>query len=406
MIVNTTPYNQRKLALALGLLALGLPYAASAQDPMLPVPGLVEQMTAQQPAPPPAQDLQPTAQPQAATSGGSDALEQFRARAQGGQMGQQQAQPSQQSESGDALPEVRNVRVKTEGMDYLGTNTVDLEVRDLPIDVSDEGFQQGIRDEAFEAAADGMFPLSAHEIREILRRYDETRRAVETPHYDLPSPEVKVENISLDPGVTPPIINTAVGHVTTLTMLDVTGAPWPIQDVSWAGDFEVVEPEEGGHIIRITPMANFAYGNISMRLLTLKTPVTFTLRTARDMVQYRLDARVPEYGPMATAPIIQGTNHTVAGDKVLTQILDGRTPDGAERLDVSGVDGRTTAIVMGGTTYLRTPLTLLSPAWDSSVKSADGMNVYAMAETPVVLLSDAGTFRRATLRSREGLFDE
>lgn len=414
MIVNTIQNYQRKLALVLGLIALGLPYTALAQDPMLPVPGLAEQMTVQQqPAPPPAQDLQPTAAPQAQTqapaaSGSSDALEQFRARAQGGQMGQQQtqAQPSQTSETGDALPEVRNVRVKTEGMDYLGTNTIDLEMRDLPIDVSDEGFQQGIRDEAFEAAADGMFPLSTHEIREILRRYDETRRAVETPHYDLPSPEVKVENISLDPGVTPPIINTAVGHVTTLTMLDVTGAPWPIQDVSWAGDFEVVEPEEGGHIIRITPMANFAYGNISMRLLTLKTPITFTLRTARDMVQYRLDARIPEYGPMATAPIIQGTNHTVAGDKVLTQILDGRTPDGAERLDVSGVDGRTTAIVMGGTTYLRTPLTLLSPAWDSSVKSADGMNVYAMAETPVVLLSDAGTFRRATLRAREGLFDE
>lgn len=403
MIGKTKTYNGRGLALAVGVLMFGASAPVCAQDPMLPVPGLAEQMTVQQPA----QTLQPAMQPEAPQPSGADPLEQFRNRAaQSGQMGQQSTQQAQQSGTGDALPEVRNVRVKTEGMDYLGTNTIDLELRDLPLDVTSEGYQQGIRDEAFDAAADGMFPLSTHEIREILRRYDETRRAVETPHYELPAPQVKVENISLDPGVTPPVINTAVGHVTTLTLLDVTGAPWPIQDVSWAGDFEVVEPEEGGHIIRITPMANFAYGNISMRLLTLKTPITFTLRTTRDVVQYRLDARIPEYGPFATAPIIEGKNHTVAGDKVLTQILDGRTPDGAERLDVSGVDGRTTAILIGGTTYLRTPLTLLSPAWDSSVKSADGMNVYAMAETPVVLLSDAGTFRRATLRAREGLFDE
>lgn len=322
------------------------------------------------------------------------------------QQGQMGASPSQQG--GDALPDVRNIRVKTDGMDYIGNQSLDLEIRDMSLNQyeDDYQYQQSIREEAFGAAADGMFPLHTDEIREILRRYDETRRAVETPHYERPKPEVKVETISLDPGVTPPTINTAVGHVTTLTMLDVTGAPWPIQDVSWAGDFEVVEPEEGGHIIRITPMANFAYGNVSMRLLTLKTPVTFTLTTARDVVQYRFDARVPEYGPMAEAQLIEGGKHIVAGDKTLTQILDGLVPAGAERLEVGGVDGRTTALLAGGTTYLRTPLTLLSPAWDNSVKSADGMNVYAMAETPVVLLSDGGKFRRVTLRAREGLFDE
>jgi intracellular multiplication protein IcmK len=382
------------LTLMAGVLAIvsATPAQAQGADPMLPVPGLAEQMTGQQ------QDSAPS------SSSGSSRLDAIRARAQGqnAPSGQQQAP----AKTGDALPDVRNVRVQTEGMDYLGTSTVDLELRDIPVETNDELFQQSIRDEAFDSAADGMFPLSTGEIREILRRYDETRRAVEMPHYELPIPQVKVENISLDPGVVPPVINTAVGHVTTLTILDVTGAPWPIQDVSWAGDFEVVEPEEGGHIIRITPMANFAYGNISMRLLTLKTPITFTLRTTRDVVQYRLDARIPEYGPMASAPLIEGASQVVAGDKVLTQILDGMVPADAERLDVAGVDGRTTALQIGATTYLRTPLTLLSPAWDSSVKSADGMNVYAMAETPVVLLSDAGTFRRATLRPREGLFDE
>ncbi len=414
------------LALGLGLMAL-LPAPAAQAQESLPVPALQDQFN---PAPQQAQPVQqaPAAQQQpvvpapdqaqlnaqqqpvtqqapVAASSGSAALDAIRARAQGNNA---PVQPQQNTAAtgGDALPTVNNIKVNVEGMDYAADNAMNLEIRDTPLDPQSEEFQQGVRDEAFSNAATGMFPLRPDEIKEILRRYDDTRRAVESPHYDLPKPEVKVETISLDPGVTPPVINAAVGHVTTLTILDVTGAPWPIQDVSWAGDFEVVEPEEGGHIIRITPMANFAYGNISMRLLTLKTPITFTLRTTRDVVQYRFDARIPEYGPMAEAPLIEGSHQMVAGDKVLTQILDGLTPEGAEKLDVAGVDGRTSALVMGGTTYLRTPLTLLSPAWDNSVKSADGMNVYAMAETPVVLLSDAGKFRRATLRAKEGLFDE
>ena len=61
---------------------------------------------------------------------------------------------------------------------------------------------------------------------------------------------------------------------------------------------------------------------------------------------------------------------------------------------------------MSGTTYVRTPLTLLSPAWQSSVSSADGMNVYALTAAPVLLLSDGGEFARATLKEKEDLLDE
>ncbi len=427
-------YRTITLAGALAFVSM----AAAAQD-MLPVPGLEDQFgvqqapaaaAQQQPVPAPSQSqlgMQQTqppvtqtqaqdqtaqavvpAQSQTPTPSASDVIDQMRARAQA-ERGSAPTEGNTQNTAapaGNALPQVDNVRVNVEGMDYIADQSMNIEMRDTPLDPQSDEYQQSIRQEAFDAAANGMFPLRTDEIKEIMRRYDETRKAVETPHYELPTPEVKVETVSLDPGVTPPVINTAVGHVTTLTVLDVTGAPWPIQDVTWAGDFEVIEPEEGGHIIRITPMANFAYGNVSMRLLTLKTPITFTLRTGRESVQYRFDARIPEYGPMAEAPLIDGGKQIVAGDKVLTQILDGVTPTDAEKLDVSGVDGRTTAILIGGTTYLRTPLTLLSPAWDSSVKSADGMHVYAMAETPVVLLSDGGKFRRATLRVREGFLDE
>ena len=90
----------------------------------------------------------------------------------------------------------------------------------------------------------------------------------------------------------------------------------------------------------------------------------------------------------------------------MTTLLDGVASGGMTKLQVVGVDGRTTAYARSGTTYVRTPLTLLSPAWQSSVSSADGMNVYALSNAPVLLLSDGGEFVRATLKEKEDLLDE
>lgn len=271
---------------------------------------------------------------------------------------------------------------------------------------SPEELQEEIRSEAFDAAITGLFPLEPDQIKELVKRHDAVQEAVKTPPHKAPTPEISVQNVSLDPGVMPITIKTAVGNVTTLNMLDATGAPWPVQDVTWAGDFEVIEPEQGGHIIRITPMSDYARGNVVIRMLTLKTPLTMTIETNRDVVQYRVDARIPEMGPFAKAPLMQGGKSLVAGSTDLTAILDGVMPGGMKKLNVSGVDGRTTAYAMGDTTYVRTPLTLLSPAWQSSVSSADGMNVYALTSAPVLLLSDEGNFQRATISDKEELLDE
>lgn len=311
----------------------------------------------------------------------------------------------------DALPVVENTRlsVSDTGLNYPSQNNVNANFSSGgqdPAYQSQEELAEEIRQEAYDAAITGLFPLSPDNIKGLLNKYDQTKHAVKAPVHGIPTPRINVETISLDPGVTPMIVKTAIGHITTLNILDMTGAPWPIQDISWAGDFEVIEPEEGGHIIRITPMERSAYGNISMRLLTLKTPVTITLRTDTEEVQYRVDVRIPEFGPFAQTPIIEGGSDRVAGGSTIMSVLDGTPPQNAVRLNVSGVDGRTTAYKMRGTTYVRTPLTLLSPGWDQSVSSADGMNVYALSNTPVILLSDRGRFMRVNLTAGKGLFDE
>jgi intracellular multiplication protein IcmK len=165
----------------------------------------------------------------------------------------------------------------------------------------------------------------------------------------------------------------------------------------------VTPPEEGGHVVRITPQSAHNVGNLSIRLVDLITPITFTLQTGLDEVDYRFDARIPKQGPLAKVPLIEngGLKSVVGGDENLVQILDGTPPTNSEKLKIEGTDGRSGVWRLAGRIYLRTPLTLLSPAWSSSVTSADGMNVYVLNDTPVILLSDEGRVVKAHIAASE-----
>ena len=257
------------------------------------------------------------------------------------------------------------------------------------------------REESFDQAVGTVLPLKPDEIREMLEYFRESREAAETPIVE-PEAQIKIETVSLDPGTPPSTIKTAPGHVTTLNILDVTGQPWPIRDVSWAGQFNVTPPDEGGHVLRITPLSAHGSGNISIQLVDLITPITFSLKTGLDISHYRFDARIPEMGPLANVPLIdQGGLEAVAGNKQMINFLEGLPPADATQLEVTGVDGRTRVWEFGSQYYLRTPLVLLSPAWSNSLKSSDGMNVYTLNEAPVILLSDKGRMVEARIESQE-----
>ncbi len=312
---------------------------------------------------------------------------------------------AQQDANPAVSPEIETPDPTAGGFQQPANGAVSQEVYDLnaamsdaEIEAKEAEMQQKARELSFDSALNGMMPLSPDQIRALLDKYKVTREASEKRIGGPPKPEVVLETVSLDPGATPPIIKLSPGHVTSVNILDMTGQPWPVQDVSWGGNFEVISPGEGGHIIRVSPMASEEIGNMSVQLLGLKTPVTFSLQTQLDVVQYRFDARIPEYGPKASPPIIDpGLTIEAGGDKSLGQILDGVPPAGAEKLSVSGADARTSVYRVGDAIYLRTPLTLLSPGWSSSVKSADGMTVYVINNSPVLLLSERGKMIRAAV---------
>lgn len=314
-----------------------------------------------------------------------------------------------QDDNADDLPQgADQVALPDDGLaeDELAFGNEDFDFEKSPKEI-----QQEARREAFDAALQGLLPLKPEEIRKLLEHFDRTQESVQVPVYPAPRPEVAVETLSLDPGSMPTAIKVAYGYVTTLNIVDSTGAPWPIEDITWAGNFEVVELSGAGaqpssHFIRITPQSEFAYGNMSINLLSLKTPVIISLETSRDIVHYRFDAIIPEPGPLAKAPLIDRGISTVAGNIHIASFLEGVAPPNAKRLQVTGVDGRTSAYRYNGMTYLRTPFTLLSPAWVGSASSADGMRVYAMNNAPVVLLSENGKMKRVRLSERGDISDE
>ncbi len=269
-------------------------------------------------------------------------------------------------------------------------------------EVSKTKAESDLRKDALKAASGQMMPLKPTEIRKLLEMYDETTQAAETPVYPTPEPESAFQTISLDPGAKPLVVKTAIGNVTTLSIVDITGQPWPIQDLTWAGDFQIEQPESGSHMLRVTPTSQFATGNISMRLVGLNPPVIFSLKAERKSVHVRLDVQIPEVGPKGVLPPVETPVTTKAGDDDMTAVLMGVvTGEGSEHLKVDGVDGRTTAYNQGGMMYVRTPYTMLSPAWTKSVQSADGTKVYALNFTPVVLLSDKGKMVRAYISRKE-----
>ncbi len=334
----------------------------------------------------------PTTAP--SSSAGADPLAQFRASVD--------SQNATVQPAGTPAPTPGGFQQPVGAADAAAMQNYDLDI-DAEVEAQQAELDRKAREDAFKAALDGTMPLQPGEIRELLDRYRGTREAAEGRIGGHPKPEVTFKDISLDPGAVPPTIKLSPGHVTTVAVLDLTGQPWPIQDVSWGGDFEVQSPKEGSHVLRISPMGAVSMGNLSVMLLGLKTPVTFTLDTQQDVVQYRFDARIPEYGPNALPPMIDPGVTTVAGDTSMIQVLEGALPSGATKMDVSGVDGRTTVYRLDQQVYLRTPLTLLSPGWDSSVKSADGMTVYAIGNSPVLLLSDRGKMVRAMIEENRTL---
>jgi len=242
---------------------------------------------------------------------------------------------------------------------------------------------------AFEQLLNNLLPLKPDQIRELRRQIDITDRAAADP-VRPEQPSVSSLDVSLAPGGAPPEIRTAAGRVTALSFYDVTGAPYPVSAVVVGNPdlFQVEAPIPEGNLVTITPLAPYAEGNMVITLLDQSVPILVKLLAGTEVVDYRLDMRVAARGPLAAAPVQFVDSSPQVGGPLISSFLDGLPPEDAEpvSLDQPGLS----AWRLNNALYLRTRMTLLSPAWSNSAAGAGGLKVYVVPDVPVILASDNG----------------
>lgn len=244
-----------------------------------------------------------------------------------------------------------------------------------------------VRDEAFAAMTQTQLPLTPDQIRTLRHLYDQTQRAAAEYPGVPPRPTSSSLVVNLSPGAMPPIIRLLSGFVTSLVFIDSTGAPWPIKayDIGDPGAFDIKWDEKSNTLL-VQSITQYKQANLAVQLVGLNTPVMITLQPGQAAVDYRVDLHVPGIGPLAF-PIINGL--PPAASPLLLNVLSGIPPAGSRTLQIIPA-GYADVWMYRGVLYVRTPATILSPAWIATMSSSDGTHAYKMPITPMIMISQNG----------------
>ena len=297
--------------------------------------------------------------------------------------------------------------------------TTDRDVGGAP--PSSDGVANGNPPAAQKAAQDAI-PLTPAMIEELARRYNASKQAEEQAVTQLAAPINRQVDVSFAPGLATSIINTVKGYPTAVSFFDSTGQPWPIQwdtnsnpaaisggtncnaqtnaggPSAVAIGFFVCTPTKGSNVLEITPISLAPRGGLVVSLEGAPKPLTFLLVSGGGRYDADLSVHVADRGPHAKVEIMTQPDAPDTGAPFLTGMLEGVPPADATPLAVEGVSPEgLRAWRLGRNVYLRTRYTLLSPEWTASEAEA-GLTVYAVPNTPVVLLSVNGRTVSASLK--------
>lgn len=256
-----------------------------------------------------------------------------------------------------------------------------------------------LAEKAFQNVSRSALPMTPGQIVRLKQMLAETQRASATAAETPPRPVLTTQIANLAPGSIPPVIRLQQGFVTSIVFVDASGADWPILSCNLGNPkaFNLLQWESGGNTIKIQALSMYKYGNLAVNLKGLSTPVMLTLTTGQDIVDYRVDLRIPRMGPNSK-PMVNGDYLPPGANSVLLSVLDGVPPPGAKPLNVEGGDCQ--AWEVGNKMYLRTELTILSPSWIAVMSSSDGTKAYEMMKSPDVLVSKYGKTMNLSIKER------
>lgn len=227
--------------------------------------------------------------------------------------------------------------------------------------------------------------LTPEQWRRIKELSLEREREKSTPFSTPPKPVTRTLPLNLDPGVSPPVIRLSLGQLSSIVFSDNNGNPWTIKHVvfnkqlfSDGREGQQGEDAEGSetNVLSLEPTKVTSYGNVTVTLKGLPTPVILILTSGQNEVDMRVDAKVPGRNPDA------GEDYRLASmpriDTSLSSFLDGVPPKEAKRLKITGLDGAQ-AWSFAGNLFLRANGDVQYPAYITGAKSTSGTSIYQFA---------------------------
>jgi len=290
--------------------------------------------------------------------------------------------------------QVKQQQQRLQRQSKLSTQTLQTYAKALQQET--DKFQQVQKNEVFDNVLKQAMPLTPAQIHELKDLYAKTQRASAATPGIPPKPTSTTEMVNLAPGATPPIVRLSQGFITSLVFVDATGQPWPVAafDLGNPQAFNI-QWNRKNNILMIQAKSAYTYGNLAVKLQGLATPIMVTLIPGQKVVDYRVDMRIQQLGPNAKQEPL-GNGLPAQADPALLSLLDGVPPSGATRLQVAG--GQAQAWEYKNKLLLRTPMTVLSPGFISTMSSVDGTHAYQLQLTPTILVSDNGQMQQLSIQ--------
>jgi intracellular multiplication protein IcmK len=201
---------------------------------------------------------------------------------------------------------------------------------------------------------------------------------------------------SLDPGATFPVIHLVPGIATTVTVVDSTGAPWPIADlvVGNMKSFPVRRLSTPNGVV-IEPKNDVGWTNLAIALKGRGTPAVLRLVDSERTSDTRVTVRIAARGPLARPALFSEESPHVSAE--LLSYLDGIPPRSAIPLYVRGAED-TEAWTDKNKMIVRTHKDVIAPAWLETVTGTGGMKVYVFPPvTAITLAGDDGIMKTVEL---------
>lgn len=252
-----------------------------------------------------------------------------------------------------------------------------------------------------QAVLDKIAPLTPKEIVNLRKQIDERKDAFTENISGRPParPTSTQTTVDLSPGGTPPVLRLAPRQGATIMFVDAAGRPWPVEAADNFNDGGYAVSQMAEHVFSVG-MKQAQIGNIAFKLKDIARPVTVTVMPAQDATDYNLDLVVPKFvgGVPPTAMASAAPAPTHMADELMAYLY--RTPPReARRLTVagSGTDEIMAWQISPSSMAVRTSAQIFSPAWMRRQGSSDGVFVYQLPITPVVVISQGGQLRNVAL---------